>query len=92
MKIRNGFVSNSSSSSFIIKVDNFKNMPLQERLEEINILRDEFEDPNYEQYVETIKNEDVRILYFDINYGYEEDFSGMMEKLGIDFEILKSYS
>lgn len=66
-------------------------MSLQERLEEINILRDEFDAPDYDLYVETIKNEDVRILCFDIHYGCEEIFSDTMGKLGINFEFLKSY-
>ena len=42
MKIRSGFVSNSSSSSFIIGVPNYTNLPIDECLPEM--IRDRYND------------------------------------------------
>lgn len=98
MKIRNGFVSNSSRSSFVIRGAKFK---IQDILEALNMSKDElvdFEDNEYETY-DFLES---KLGGFDVecdgNYFGRRDYSTLIvgKSLGVlpDGEVveLKEYS
>jgi len=82
MKIRNGFVSNSSSSSFIVALPNVKKLTKEQILE--NIKQDVCyfdEDDYYEKdhfkeeinKIETAINDDFNVIYLNVEYGAENE-------------------
>jgi predicted nuclease of restriction endonuclease-like (RecB) superfamily len=71
MKIRHGFVSNSSSSSFLILGNNFETEFTKEEFEEYK--KDYNLDFNYEDY---------SIMERDIEYGAEEALENILLSLG----------
>lgn len=81
MKIRNGFVSNSSSSSFIIAASKETNTKIKIEIEkDISELSDE-----------EIKTIDALNGYFVDQYGYDWDCIEDMMKLDNNNETKKSY-
>lgn len=83
-KIRYGFVSNSSSSSFIIRDSN----------NEVNLdeLKDKIAQYIYEDYQDNIVNDDWHIQYFKNNPEYEQyykDNYGNIENIKQMFEVKK---
>lgn len=83
-KIRHGFVSNSSSSSFIIR-DSHNEVNLDE-------LKDKIAQYIYEDYQDNIVNDDWYIQYFKNNPEYEQyykDKYGNIEHIKQMFEVKK---
>jgi hypothetical protein len=76
MKIRNGFVSNSSSSSFLIYGTTIDTDDVKQILKNNNIEVEKYEDPNVDK--EEIDEEDD----FEDDFEEEEDFYENFEALG----------
>ena len=101
MKIRNGFVSNSSSSSFICSIHNFENKPLDERVC-IDSLNDTIKDAismNDDEWFERLiselnewkkiaEKENVCIFDIEVEYGTERNIRELEEKIPT-FKILE---
>jgi len=78
MKIRNGFVSNSSSSSFIIGFDNSKNIPCPHCGRKDPDLIDRIRASEYANSGEAteIRSEDVNECFMDIHWYIKPDKNG----------------
>ena len=101
MKIRDGFVSNSSSSSFICSVHNFDNKSLEERVKLFN-LTDCINDARRmddEEWLQRLLSEldkwkklaeEENVYVFDItaNYGAEDTIYEMVNRIPT-FKILE---
>ena len=101
MKIRDGFVSNSSSSSFICSVHNFDNKHLEERVKLIS-LKDCISDARRmddEEWLQELLSEldkwkkiaeEENVYVFDIsaNYGAEDTVYNMVDRIPT-FKILE---
>lgn len=101
MKVRTGFVSNSSSSSFICSVYNFDNKPLEERVKLLS-LNDCISDARRmddEEWLQKLLSEldkwkmvaeEENVYVFDItaNYGAEDTIYDMVGRIPT-FKILE---
>ena len=101
MKIRDGFVSNSSSSSFICSVHNFDNKSLEERVKLLS-LNDCINDARRmddEEWLQELLSEldkwkklseEENVYVFDIsaNYGAEDTVYDMVDRIPT-FKILE---
>ena len=100
MKIRNGFVSNSSSSSFIV----FKStvIPMQDKeeyikkffVDEIGYDIEDLQDDWFlyvkkEIFRKTKNMPGFELIYADAEYGSEETVTGLLQKLEIPFMELE---
>lgn len=85
MKIRNGFVSNSSSSSYIISIPNYKKVSKEEMWEELKDRYDWLDDDytpfdddekqaneKYIQKINDVIDKGFLVKTIDIEYGCEE--------------------
>jgi hypothetical protein len=99
MKIRQGFVSNSSSSSFIVSVKLNKGEMTKEELllHNLAIYESSFGKPYDDEEVEwrkkKMKNSDKVIYIGSVEYGAEESVkeavTGVLQGLGIDSNKIK---
>ena len=101
MKIRNGFVSNSSSSSFICSIHNFENKPLEERvrIDSLNDCINDAKSMKDDEWLERLiseldewkniaEKENVCIFDITVEYGTERNIRALEEKIPT-FKILE---
>ena len=94
MKIRSGFVSNSSSSSFICSVHNFDNKPLEERIKLLSLndcINDarRMEDEEWlqellselDKWKKLAEEENVYVFDISANYGAEDTVYDMVDRI-----------
>ena len=94
MKIRNGFVSNSSSSSFIVALPNVKNLSKEQILENLKQDADYFEENEDGYYddeinlIETAIKDGFNVIYLSVEYG--EDNADTLNQIlsAVDGKIL----
>ena len=98
MKVRNGFVSNSSSSSFVVFKPSSEKFT-EEKLDKILI--DEYdvssEELSEEEYLIDVKNQilnitknmdGVEVIFTDVEYDSEDEVQSILELLDIPYIIL----
>lgn len=91
MKIRSGFVSNSSSSSFIVGVPSFKETTIEGRISELYEVAKEYEyDIDELPYLRGWNLEKVKELaekgytfeYLDVPFGCEDNIYNFLNRIG----------